>query len=143
MTKYYPSAKSKILGIVMWGIILAAFGICIFFLIQDFDLAGLSIMSLIFILLFLFIGVIWFRTGYFISGGYLLIKIGPVMFSKIIISNIKHLSRSYSIMGAPALSLKRLSVKYGRNGVVLISPKNETDFISQLINENSKISVNI
>ncbi len=143
MTKYYPSAKSKILGIVMWGIILAAFGFCTFFLVQDFDLAGLLIISLIFMLLFFFIGVIWFRTGYYISSGYLIIKIGPVTHSQILISNIRHLSRSHSMLGAPALSLKRLSVKYGRNGVVLISPKNETDFISQLINENSKISVNI
>ncbi len=143
MTKYYPSAKSKILGIVIWGIILAVFGICIFFLVQDFDLAGLLIISLIFIFMFLFIGVIWFRTGYYISSGYLIIKIGPVTYSKIMISNIRRLTRSNSILGAPALSLKRLSVRYGRNGIVLISPKNETDFISLLINENSRISVNI
>jgi len=34
------------------------------------------IISLIFILLFLFIGVIWSKTGYYISSGYLIIKIG-------------------------------------------------------------------
>ncbi len=34
MTTYFPSAKSKILGIVLWGIILAGFGISIFVLVQ-------------------------------------------------------------------------------------------------------------
>ncbi len=143
MTKYFPSAKSKILGTVMWGIVLVVFGICIFFLVKYFDLAGLLIISLIFILLFLFIGVIWFRTGYYISNGYLIIKIGPITYSKIMISNIRRLSRSHSILSSPALSLKRLSVKYGRNGIVLISPKNEAEFISLLINENSRITVKI
>jgi hypothetical protein len=36
-----------------------------------------------------------------------------------------------------------LSVRYGRNGVVLISPENEAEFISLFTNENSRISVKI
>jgi len=143
MKKYFPSAKSKTLGIIIWGILLLVFVLTFYVIYKNSSLSSLIISSIIFLITFLFVGTVWFGTGYFISEDYLIIKIGPVTHSRIMISSIRSLSRSNSILSSPANSLKRLSIKYDQKREVLISPNNEVDFISAITNENPKISVNI
>ena len=143
MKKYFPSAKSKTLGIIIWGILLLVFGLTFYVIYKNSSLSSLIISSIIFLITFLFVGTVWFGTGYFISEDYLIIKIGPVTHSRIMISSIRSLSRSNSILSSPANSLKRLLIKSDQKREVLISPNNEVDFISAITNENPKISVNI
>ncbi len=143
MTKYFPSARSWVLGGIIWGILSGVFGFSLYTVIAHFSLTDLIIILLIFIILFLFFGIVWFRTGYFISEDYLIIKIGPFTHSRVRISSISKILRSNSVLSSPANSLNRLSIKYGRKGLVLISPKDEADFIIAIKEENSKVIVNI
>ncbi len=143
MTKYFPSAKSKGIGGILWGGILGGFGISIYAVIKHFSITNLIIILIIFIIVIPFVGIIWFKTGYFVTKGYLIIKIGPITHSSIQISSISKISRSSSILSSPANSLNRLSIKYGRKGLVLISPENETDFINAIKEGNSKVIVDI
>jgi hypothetical protein len=107
------------------------------------SLRDLAILTCIALVTILFIGIVWFRTGYILSEEYLVIRIGPVVHSKIGISRISKISRSNSILASPANSMKRLAIKYGRQGVVLISPKDEKIFIESIVAINPKIVVNL
>jgi hypothetical protein len=53
--------------------------------------------------------------------------------------------RSNSLLSAPAISLKRIAIKYGRNKTILISPKHQSEFLKQLkaINPNIEIADNL
>lgn len=143
MQSYYPSAKSIPLGIILWGILLSGFGFAFYMIFKHASLRDLIILSSIATVVILFVGIIWFRTGYFLSKDYLIVKIGPVTHSKIRISNITKISRSNSILSSPANSLKRLAIRSGRRVLVLISPKDEKTFIKSIIEMNSKISIDL
>ena len=143
MKTYYPSAKSIPLGIVLWGILLSVFGFAFYMVFKHASLRDLIILSSIATVVILFIGIIWFWTGYFLSKDYLIIKIGPVTHSKIRISNISKISGSNSILASPANSLKRLAIRSGRRVLVLISPKDEKTFIESIIEMNPKIAIDL
>ncbi len=143
MTNYFPSARSWVLGGIIWGILSGVFGFSLCTVIAHFSLTDLIIILSIFFILFLFFGIIWFRTGYFISKGYLIIKIGAFTHSRVRISSISKILRSNSVLSSPANSLNRLSIKYGRKGLVLISPKDEAGFLTAIKEENSNVIVDI
>ncbi|WP_010094584.1 PH domain-containing protein [Ornithinibacillus scapharcae] len=82
----------------------------------------------------------WFKTAYIVKDGNLRVVFGP--FSKVImISDIQKISKSKNPLAAPALSIDRLKIQYGKYDVLLISPKNEREFIIQLIQENAQIQL--
>jgi hypothetical protein len=83
---------------------------------------------------------IWFGTGYKIENHQLKIKFGPIR-SIIEINDIKKINKVKSPFTAPALSIDRLEILYGKYDVISISPKNEHKFIQLLINENPQIQI--
>ncbi len=143
MIKYFPSARSKILGLIIWGFLLIVFGFTFSQVFRNSTFSQLIIVSSIFIIIFLFIGTVWFRTGYFISDDILIIKIGPVTHSRIRISRISKISRTNSILASPANSLKRLAIKSGKRVIVMISPKDEDAFINSIKEVNPKIVIDL
>jgi hypothetical protein len=71
-------------------------------------------------------------TLYVISGNELRIKCGP-MKMLIPIDSISRIASSRSVASAPALSISRLAIQYGRFKEVLISPADRRGFIRALL----------
>ncbi|GEM_PF-477228 len=67
-------------------------------------------------------------TRYTIEGDVLLVRSGPVS-KKILLGDIRSVTPSHSILSAPALSLRRLDIRYGDRGQVLISPADRDGFL--------------
>ena len=60
------------------------------------------------------------------------------------IKTIKSVSKSNNPLSSPALSLKRLEIKYGNNfDYVLISPNNRQEFVNDLLAINPDIVVKL
>lgn len=72
----------------------------------------------------------------------LIVKLGPISYIRIPVSEITKLERSYNPLSSPASSLKRLLVT-SKSRSVLISPANEKEFVRILTSRNSTISVQI
>lgn len=129
---YFPSKRDLWLTLVLWGAALFS----IVPAIMDKNFIGLIIGLIIAI----FIGWLWFTTGYFIGNGKITIKFGP--FKKIVhIKDISKINKTRSPFSAPALSMDRLEINYGKFDGVLISPINEYEFIHLLLQENPNIQV--
>lgn len=58
------------------------------------------------------------------------------------ISKITEITHKSTILSSPALSAKRIGLKYGKKNWVYISPKNQEDFVSTLKSMNPKIKIN-
>ncbi len=143
MKKYYPSAKSISLGFFLWGILFLSFGFAFYMMFKHASMQELIMLSCILIAVLLFVGIVWFRTGYFISKDYLIVKIGSVTHSKIKISSISKISRSNSILSSPANSFRRLAIKSGQKVLVQISPRDEESFLTLMTEINPKIDIDL
>ncbi len=88
---------------------------------------------------------VYFSTYYTINGNTLTVKSCLLVNERIDIMSIKSIMRSNSLLSAPAISLKRIAIKYGRNKTILISPKHQSEFLKQLkaINPNIEIADNL
>lgn len=97
---------------------------------------------LISLLITVFFLWIWFGTYYQLVDEYFIYKSGPLK-KKIPINKIfkiKKNVRSFSGM-RPALSFEYIQIKYNTYDEVFIAPKDEDKFIADLINKNSKITI--
>ena len=143
MTNYFPSAKSTSLGLILWGAILIPFGFILPNMLESATRSDLLILIFIMLLIVLFVAVTWFGTGYYVTGKEIIIKVGPVTHSVIELSKITHIERSKSIISSPATSLNRLAIKSGERLLVLISPKDEEEFIQLVKKANPEIHLDI
>ena len=84
------------------------------------------------------------HTDYTINGEKLHIRCGMLFRLDLPISKITKITHKSTILSSPALSAKRIGLKYGRTNWVYVSPKNQEDFISSLksINPEIKVSAN-
>lgn len=78
---------------------------------------------------------------YVIDGDVLMIKAGLMGTTKIPISVIKSVEKTHNTLSAPALSLKRLEIRYGKYDFALVSPKDRDAFIKDLLKINPDIQV--
>lgn len=84
--------------------------------------------------------------NYTISDNTLIIRMFSVNSTRIVISNITSITRSYNPISSPASSLKRLRVNYKpnlKNSYILISPTREQEFIDTMKSINPNIEINI
>ncbi|WP_228550224.1 PH domain-containing protein [Salinibacillus xinjiangensis] len=131
------------MGFIFWGIILFIIFIYIFgsepvgmqFITYD-SVLGTIISGLIIGLLLW----IWFGTGYRVERGVIKVRSGPFK-STIKIGEIKKLSKTKSPFSAPALSIDRLEILYGKYNIMNISPKNEYEFVQLLVTKNPRIQL--
>ncbi|MBE98350.1 PH domain-containing protein [Flavobacterium coralii] len=83
-------------------------------------------------------------TKYVIDNNSLQVKIGVFEYTQVKISNITAVRKTNNPLSAPALSLKRLEVRYGKNfDYILISPKDREAFIEDLLKINPSIKTDV
>ena len=70
-----------------------------------------------------------FSIKYVIDGETLRVYYLPWCHTDIDIKTITKMERSHNLISSPAASLKRLKISYGKWDSVLVSPRNEDDFI--------------
>lgn len=83
-----------------------------------------------------------FLIRYEVDETHLRVRLGPIPFGSIKLSEIVLVERSYNPLSSPASSLKRLSIET-KTKSILISPANEEEFIRLLKARNPKIKVNV
>jgi len=125
--------KSKV---DLW--LMAVMGVAILVILASVAIAAFS-QSLVEIVLTAICGTVsiafllWIllSTQYCIEGSTLRITSGPFRW-KIPIDSIASVKATRSPLSAPALSLDRLEIRYGRNRTVLVSPQDRTGFLQAL-----------
>lgn len=82
------------------------------------------------------------HTDYTINEEKLHIRCGMLFRMDLPISKITEITHKSSILSSPALSAKRIGLRYGKKNWVYVSPKNQEEFITTLtsINPEMKIS---
>ncbi|RKD24350.1 hypothetical protein BEP19_08115 [Ammoniphilus oxalaticus] len=132
---YFPSKKDVWLAFVLWG----SNVFCVIPLIIEWNLyVFLIVMPIVG-----FICWIWFSTGYTIDGDQLIVQSGPIKKS-VDIKSIRKIRETKNPLSAPALSLDRLEIIYGRFGdLALVSPQDKQRFIELLQNIQPQIEVEL
>ncbi len=70
-------------------------------------------------------------TNYTLTADDLLIRSGPFRW-RIVLGDVREVSPSHSWISSPALSLDRLSIRYGADRSILVSPREKQRFIDAL-----------
>lgn len=141
---YFPSKKDLWLSITYWlcalffiipPIFFPNFGVWISPSFLDKQWIKIFTLSLIGLCLLW----IWLKTGYTIKSDVLTIQYGPFRWT-IKIAEIHSVTETKNPFTAPALSIDKLEINYGKFKTIAISPKNKTEFIDQLRKQNLNIS---
>ena len=103
-----------------------------------FNMLGMIINLLVLV----FILHLFWTTYYIIDGKDLIIKSGFVVDKKLAINLIRKISETSSIMSAPAASFDRLEINYGKYSSIIISPKDKSNFIKDILKINPAIDIN-
>ena len=72
------------------------------------------------------------HTDYTIAGENLHIRCGFLFRMDLPISKITEITHKSTVLSSPALSAKRIGLKYGKKRWVYVSPQNQEEFISAL-----------
>ena len=84
-----------------------------------------------------------YNTKYVIQGNQLKVFSDFIRFKPIDIQAIKKIEKTSNIISAPAASLDRIEVSYGRFDYLIISPRDKTGFAQALLEINPDITVKI
>lgn len=84
---------------------------------------------------------ILFHTDYTIKGEKLYIRCGILFHMTLPINKIREIAHKSTVLSSPALSAKRIGIRYGLKNWVYISPKDQDDFISTLKSINPQITI--
>ncbi|WP_231889917.1 PH domain-containing protein [Bacillus sp. SJS] len=125
MFMYFPSKKDWWVYLVIWGGALAG---CLspFLAGRDYEALFVTVPLTGFLIW------LWFSTGYLIEGEKLTIRYGPFT-NTIPIMEITSIRKTKNPFSAPALSLDRLEITYGRwFDIAVVSPKEKQEFIKML-----------
>ena len=74
---------------------------------------------------------ILFRTGYTVTDELLIVRSGPFSWN-VRISEIKSVRRVRDMASSPALSLDRVLVSYGPGKELMVSPRDEDRFVTEI-----------
>ena len=100
------------------------------------------ITCLLTIIMLLVLSLYW-QIKYIIKDNHLIIHAGIFGSTKIPISDIKSVHKTYNPLSAPALSIQTLEVKYGKYDYQLISPQNRMIFLKDLKAINPSIDIKV
>lgn len=84
---------------------------------------------------------ILFHTDYTIKREKLYIRCGILFHVTLPINKIREIAHKSTVLSSPALSAKRIGIRYGLKNWVYISPKDQDDFISTIKSINPQITV--
>jgi hypothetical protein len=90
-----------------------------------------------------FILHLFLNTFYRIENHTLHIKCGFLYNSTINIHEIKKIAATKNPLSAPATSLDRIEVLYGKNGFCLLSPKDKKSFVADILAINPAVEVKL
>jgi len=124
------------MGIVIWTLIGLLGWVFYHSIQQPIDLLGIILMPLMIYLL----SAIWFHTQYKLEKERLDISYGPIKKS-IHIQDIHSIRRTKNPFVAPALSMKRVEINYGKYKTIQISPNDINQFILVLQKRNPQIQM--
>ncbi|MEG6616749.1 PH domain-containing protein [Peptococcaceae bacterium 1198_IL3148] len=128
---FFPSKKDLWLSLIIWGTII----LCIVPPIVGGEYVALLIMLPIAVFMLWF----WYTTGYQVADGDIVVKYGPIK-KRVPIKEISKINKTKNPISAPALSMDRLEIIYGKHyDMVLISPVRQQEFIDLLLQENPDI----
>jgi len=137
----FYSKKGPIVSIFIWAFILGLLSIVIH---DSFYAGDVNVVDFIVILIFLLVTAyfiwVWFQTYYEVQNDILKIVSGPRR-KQIKIKEIISIKRTLNPFTGPALSMDRMSIKYGPYQSVLVSPKEKKAFIEELLKQNPNIQV--
>lgn len=136
MEKIYPSKVSY--GLLVF-VFLVFFGPLYLVYQEEGPSQKLAINLLVLGTLFGLVLLLFFKIAYRIRGEYLLIQVAWFRYSPIRISEITDIEKTSSILSAPAASLDRIEIKYGRFQSQVVSPQNKQAFIKDLLSLNPNI----
>ena len=127
--------KSKVdlwLAAVLWGSV----ALCFFpVFLEDGLITGLVIG----ISMAIFVLLLWINTKYYIRDEHLVIK-GVLKDTLIPIVSITSVNSTRNPSSAPALSMDRLEINYGKYEFTLISPLEKERFVEELLKVNPQIN---
>ncbi|KKB35522.1 hypothetical protein QY96_01349 [Bacillus thermotolerans] len=83
---------------------------------------------------------IWFNTGYTIEESVIKINYGPIKKS-IDIHEINSIRSARNPFIDPALSMDKIEINYAAFKTIAISPKNQEEFVHQLLRKNPHIRI--
>lgn len=92
-------------------------------------------------ILWIFIMHMLYTTTYQVTGNDLLISCGFFYRKSIDISTIRSIRATNNILSSPAASFDRLEIRFNKFDSILISPKDKTGFVKQLLELNPAIEV--
>lgn len=134
---FFTSKKDVTYFLAVWGTI--AFVSLV--IILNFSLNVLAIFSGLLGLIGIGLLIwVWFGTSYRIENESIQIKYGPFKW-KVSIEDINSISKRKNLLITPALAMDRLLLRYGKYGEILLSPKNEVEFIDLLLAKNLRIKL--
>ncbi|WP_139343293.1 PH domain-containing protein [Virgibacillus siamensis] len=134
---FFTSKKDATYSLIFWGTVVFVF----FSILLSFSLTVPGIIiGIIGLMAIGFMLWIWFGTGYRIENHVIKIKNGPFR-SEIAIQDINSIGKTKSLMATPALSVERLTLRYGKYSEMLLSPKNEKEFVELLLAKNPQIKL--
>ena len=82
-----------------------------------------------------------FHTDYTVTGENLHIRCGFLYRQVLPIAKITEITHKSTVLSSPALSAKRIGLRYGKKNWVYVSPQNQEDFISTLKSINPEIKI--
>ncbi len=91
----------------------------------------------------LFVVHMFLTTNYKIEGNTLIIKSGFLFLKTIDINSIKKIKETNNPLSAPATSIDRLEITYGKFDSILISPKLKKEFIDHILSINPNVEVRV
>lgn len=140
MTHQYPSKVS-------YGLLLFILVIAYMPLIPILSRGNFSTYNIIAIgfltLIVAFLAHLLCATSYTIEENTLKVKVGLFSYKPIAINTIKEIKKSSSILSAPAASLDRIEITYGKYDSIILSPKDKQPFVNHLLTINPNIKNNM
>ena len=118
----------------LWGALALTLGACAFAVwtvgVRGPAMAMVAMLAVCVLALGLPVWIV-LGTCYELAERDLLIRSGPFRW-RVPLGQIRAVAPSRSVLSAPALSLDRLRIAYGRAGSILISPRDKLQFLSEL-----------
>jgi len=90
---------------------------------------------------FVLVYILFKSTNYTITGDNLNIKSSFIINENIDINTITKIKETNNPLSAPAFSLDRLEITYGKGSNILISPREKTEFLNQIKSINTNIDI--
>lgn len=97
--------------------------------------------TIICIIVSAFVIHLFFSTYYIINDKELSIKSSFLVNKKVDINSIRKISETNNPISSPATSFDRLELVYNKHGSILISPKDKSGFIKDILKVNPEIEI--